>query len=254
MRLLVLITAMAVAFVSNALADDDLTRRLRPLAGLESHMLAVVYDEYPSGRPRRVVATFGNSVQGTLLLVLFPNSVRGKPRLLDRQELAAGPGDVRLEHLIDAKDVVVSMIVRHSTTSIVLRVIGDRLVQIADDFGEAIDLDGDGVPEIITQSYAGQNQCGVYLFVDLARWSGKRYVSDRRRYITALSRGEGMNSSEVLLSASKHYVVRIFGPGRVTLDDEDVEPGKPFTTEEDCHILALRDSGARTRAFLEERP
>jgi hypothetical protein len=253
MRQLVLITAMALAFAWNALADD-LTRRLEPLAETESHILASVYDAYPSGRPRRVVATFGDSAQGTLLLVLFPDSARGRPRLLDREALDAGPGDVRLENLIDAKDVVVSMSARHGTRSIVDRVISDRLVRIADDFGEAIDLDGDGVPEIITPSYAGQNQCGVYLFVHLGRWSGKRYVNDRRRYITVLSRGEGMNSSELLLSASKHYVLRIFGPGRVTLDDDDLEPGKPFTTEEDCHTLALRDSGARTRAFLEERP
>jgi hypothetical protein len=253
MRRLVLITAMALAFASNGFAED-LTRRLEPLGEPDSHILAAIYDQYPSGRPRRVVATFGDSVQGRLLLVLFPDSVRGRPRILDGQTLDSGPGDVRLETVIDAKDVVVSMSARHGMTSIVLRVIGNRLMRIADDFGEAIDLDGDGVPEIITQSYAGQNQCGVYLFVFLGRWSGKLYVDDRRRYIAALSRGEGMNSSEVLLSASKHYLVRIFGPGRVTLDDDDVEPGKPFTTEEDCHILALRDSSARTRAFVEELP
>jgi hypothetical protein len=69
-----------------------------------------------------------------------------------------------------------------------------------------------------------------------------------------LSAGEGKDTDELLLSASKRYVVRIFGPGRVTLDERHVVPGKPFRTEEDCHAIALHDARARTRAFLEEQP
>jgi hypothetical protein len=250
---ILLVTAMALAFASAAFADD-LTRRLQPLGESDSRIIATVFDEYPSGRPRRVVATFGNSVEGVLLLILLPDSARGRPRILDRETLDSGAGGLRLEKLIDAKDVVVSLFVRHGTTAIVDRVIKDRLVRIADDFGEAIDLDGDGVPEIIARSYAGRNQCGVYLYVSLARWNGKRFVDDGRRYITVLSPGKETDSDELLLSASKHYVVRIFGPGRVTLDGDDVEPKRPFTTNEDCHDVALRDSSARTRAFIEEKP
>jgi hypothetical protein len=253
MKQLLLITAMALAFASAAFADD-LTRRLQPLADPDSRIIATVFDKYPSGRPRRVLATFGDSGQGVLMLILLPDSAHGEPRVLDRETLESGAGGVRLEKLIDAKDVVVSLFVRHGTTAIVDRVIKDRLVRIADEFGEAIDLDGDGVPEIITVLYGGRNQCGVYLYVSLARWNGKSYAGDGRRYITVLSRGKATDSDELLLSASKHYVVHIFGPGRVTLDDDDVEPEKPFTTNEDCHEVALRDSSARTRAFIEEKP
>jgi hypothetical protein len=253
MKRVLLITAMALAFASATFADD-LTRRLQPLADPDSRIIATVFDKYPSGRPRRVVAAFGNFGQGILLLILLPDSAHGKPRVLDRETLDSGAAEVRLEKLIDAKDVVVSLFVRHGTTAIVDRVIKDRLVRIADEFGEAIDLDGDGVPEIITAVYGGRNQCGVYLYVSLARWNGKRYVDDGRRYITLLSRGKAMDSDELLLSASKHYVLRIFGPGRVTLDDDDVEPEKPFKTNEDCHTVALHGSSARTRAFIEEKP
>jgi hypothetical protein len=253
MRQLFLITAIVLALAPAAYADD-LMRRLEPLAGSDDRILAAVFDEYPSGRPRRVVATFGDSVRGILLLILLPDSTHGKPRILDREALDGGPGEVRLDKVIDAKDVIVSLSVRHGARAIVDRVITDRLVRIADDFDEAIDLDGDGVPEIIAPSYAGRNQCGVSLLVFLAHWNGRRYTIDGRRYITVLSRGEGKDSDELLLSASKHYVVRIFGPGRVTLDGDYVEPGKPFKTSEECHTVTLRGSGARTRGFLEERP
>jgi hypothetical protein len=248
-----LITAMALAFAPAAIADG-LTRRLQPLADSDSRIIATVFDQYPSGRPRRVVATFGNFGQGVLLLIRLPDSAGGRPRILYRETLGSGASGVRLIKLIDAKDVVVSEYVRHGMRSIVDRVINDQLVRIADDFGEAIDLDGDGVPEIVTASDAGRNQCGARLFVSLARWNGKRYVDDGRRYIAVLSPGEGTDSDELLLSASKHYVVRIFGPGRVTVDEDDVEPEKPFTTNEDCHTIALQDSSARTRAFFEEKP
>gem|GEM_PF-5517520 len=189
-----------------------------------------------------------------MLLIRFPDSSRGKPRILDRETLDGHPGDLRLERVIDAKDVVVSVPVRHGERSNVYRVIADHFVQISDEFGQAIDLDGDGVREIIALSYGGQDQCGVKSFVYVARWNGKEYVGDDRRYRTMLSPGEGTDADELLLSASKHYVVRIFGPGRVTLDELDVVPGKPFRTEEDCHSIALHHGSARTRAFLEEVP
>jgi hypothetical protein len=176
MRQLLLVTAFTLAFAP-AVHADDLTRRLKPLASSGDRIIATVFDEYPSGRPRRVVATFGDSVRGILRLILLPDSTLGKPRVLDREELDSGPGDVRLETVIDAKDIVVTVSVRHGTRAIVDRVIADRLVPIADDFGEAIDLDGDGVPEIITPSYAGRNRCGVSLLVCRTRLrSGTRHT------------------------------------------------------------------------------
>jgi hypothetical protein len=247
-------TTLAVARTAFA---DDLTRRIEPLANSGSRILATVFDKYRSGRPRRVVAAFRDSdevEEGTLLLLLFPDSARGKPRILDREMLDTPPGEVDLERVIDAKDVVVSQRMRHGERFNVYRVIADHFVQISDEFGEAIDLDGDGVREIVALSYAGQDQCGVKSFVYVAHWNGKKYVGDDRRYLTKLSPGKGTDTDELLLSASKRYVVRIFGPGRVTLDEDDVVPGKPFSTNEDCHTIALHHGSARTRAFLEEVP
>lgn len=240
--------------VTRAAFADDLRRRIEPLADPGSRIFATVFDKYRSGRPRRVVAAFGNSDEGTMLLIRFPDSASGRPRILDRETLDGHPVGVSLERVIDAKDVVVTLPVRHGDNSIVYRVIADHFVQISEAFGEAIDLDGDGVREIIALSYGGQDQCGVKSFVYVARWNGNEYVGDDRQYLTMLSPGEGTDTDEVLLSASKHYVVRIFGPGRVTLDESEVVPGKPFRTEEDCHVIELHDGRARTRAFLEEAP
>jgi hypothetical protein len=248
-----LLLLLVIALATNAFGDD-LTGRLEPLGDPDQRILAAVYDRYPSGQPRRVAATFGNVGEGKLLLVRFPDSDSGKPLVLDRQELESGPGEVRIETIIDPKDIVVELDARHGSSAIVDRVLDDRLVRIADSFGEAIDLDGDGVPEIISGGYAGGNKCGASSSVWLARWNGKRFIGDERNYVTVLSPGAGAESDEVLLSASKHYVVRRFGRGRVTLDDEAIEPGKPFKTEEDCHVIALHGAGPKTRVFLEELP
>jgi len=253
MRSLVLMMAMRLAVAQEAFADD-LTRRLEPLAGSERRILAAVFDKYRSGRPRRVVAAIEDSAEWPLLLVLFPDSARGIPRILDRETLDSVPGEIRLERVIDAKDVVVSQRIRHGERANLYRVIANHFVQISNEFGEAIDLDGDGVREIIALSYDGKDQCGVKTFVYVAHWNGKQYVGEDRRYRTMLTAGKGEDTDELLLSASKHYVMRIFGPGRVTLDDDDVVPGKPFSTDDDCHAIALHDGSARTRAFLEEVP
>src|SRR5439155_23095805 len=117
---------------------------------------------------------------------------------------------------------------------IVDRVIDNHFVRIADDFGEAVDLDRDGVPEVIKIGFGGQNECGVYLYIDLQHWNRKRYVGDKRHYVTALSAGIGLQDDEILLSESKRYVVRLFGRGRVRFDGETVAPGKSFETEEGC--------------------
>ncbi len=213
---------------------------------------SVVYSRYRSGRPRLVVKATHNPDE--LLLLRYADAPRARPRTVAREELDSWPGGVRLEKVIDPKDVVVTMAARHGESAIVDRVLNDRLVRMADSFGEAIDLDGDSVPEIVSGWYAGRNQCGVHLSTSIQQWNGKRFVDDDRRYVAALAPGAGAEDGEVRLSASKRYAVRIFGPGRVTLDDEEIEPDKAFETEEDCHTIALRGGSARTRAFLEELP
>jgi len=212
--------------------------------------LIAVYSHYPSGRPRLVVKATHDP--DDLLLLRYADAPHAKPRVVAREELDSPPDDVSLEKVIDPKDVVVSFPARHGSYEIVDRIVGDRFVQISDAFGDVVDLDGDGIPEIISQAYAGQNECGVYEFVSLLRWNGKRFVDDERRYVTALSKDYG--DDNVRLSADKRYAVRLFGPGRVMLDDKEIAPGKPFHTEEDCHTIALHGGTARTRAFLEELP
>ena len=220
------------------------------LAATAAIPTSVVYSRYRSGRPRLVVKATHNPDE--LLLLRYDDAPRARPRVVAREELDSWPGEVRVAKVIDPKDVVVSLSARHGTYDVVDRIVGDRFVRIADSFGEAIDLDGDGVPEVLSASYAGRNQCGVYGFISIQRWNGKRFIDDDRRYVAALAPGLGLEDDEVRLSASKHYAVRLFGPGRVTLDDEEIEPGKPFETKEDCHTIALRGGSARTCAFLEE--
>lgn len=212
--------------------------------------LIAVYSHYPSGRARLVVKATHEPDE--LLLLRYADAPHARPRVVAREELDSWPGEVRIEKVIDPKDVVVSLAVRHGEIDVVDRIVAGRFVRISDAFGEAIDLDGDGVPEIIAMAYAGQNECGVYSFVSLQHWNGKVFVDDELRYVSSLSKA--YPDDNVRLSAEKRYAVRIYGPGRVTLDDEEIAPGKPFETEDDCHTLALRGGSARTRAFLEELP
>jgi hypothetical protein len=211
---------------------------------------SVVYSRYGSGRPRLVVKATHDPDE--LLLLRYADAPRAKPRVIDRQELESRPDEVSLERVIDPKDVVVTMAARHGSYSIVDRVIDNRLVLIADGFREAIDLDRDGVPEIIDIGFAGQNECGVYSYVALMRWNGKRYVEDGRRYVATLSPDHA--SDEILLSESKHYAVRLFGRGRVLIDGKPIPPGVPFEFSEICHTIDLQAVGPKTRAFLEELP
>ena len=132
-----------------------------------------------------------------LLLLRYADAPRARPRVVAREELDSWPGEVRVAKVIDPKDVVVSLSARHGTYNVVDRIVGDRFVRIADSFGEAIDLDGDGVPEVLSASYAGRNQCGVYGFISIQRWNGKRFIDDDRRYAAALAPGLGLEDDEV---------------------------------------------------------
>jgi hypothetical protein len=222
------------------------------LAATSGPSLSVVYSRYPSGRPRFVVTATRDPDE--LLLLRYRDARGAEPRVVDREALDGPPSEVWLERVIDPNDVIVSFNIRHGSYNIVDRIVNQRFVRICDGFREAIDLDGDGVPEIIDNAYGGQNDCGVYGSTWLQHWNGKRYVGDERRYLAVLWPGAGTEDEELHLSSSKRYAVRLFGPGRVTLDGERIEPGKVFTTEEDCHKIALHDAKPNTRAFLEELP
>jgi len=222
------------------------------LAATNALPMSAVYSRYASGRPRLVVKATRDP--DALLLLRYADVRGAKPRVVARDDLDAPPFEVSLQKVIDAKDIVVEMLVRRPPARIVDRIVGNRFVRISDGFGEAIDLDGDGVPEVIFTGYNGQNECGVRLSVFLQRWNGKRFEDDDRRYVDLLSMRRGTDNDEIHLSATKRYAVRLFGPGRFMLDDEEIKPGRPFKTEEDCHSIELRGGTAKTRAFLEELP
>ena len=235
------------------LAMLTLAARLHALTG-EHENFVETYDHYASGRPRRVVVAVNleRESAGELLLVRLPDDDDGRARLLDRQAIDDRPVAIRFEKLVDRKDVVVDLFVRHPPRAIVDRVVGDRLIRISDDYtDDAADLDGDGIREIISSYYIGPNHCGGGdMSPSILRWNGRRYQNDGRHYVAfADERREYENK----LSASKHYVVHLYGRGKALLDNEVMTPGKVFRTTEACHVLAVK--GAKgTWAFLEERP
>jgi hypothetical protein len=216
---------------------------------------AIEYDRYASGRPRRVVAAYDadeESERGEVRLLRLPDDDRGKPRVLDRDACEAKIASLEVVRLVDEQDIVVYLRVNH-VRAVVDRVRGDRIVRIADDYTSewlVPDLDHDGVPEIISVGYIGRDQCGEENGIDVAWWNGTRYRLDKRRYRALATNDRGY---EMKLSASKHYVVHLYGRGKALLDDEPMTPGKVFSTEDDCHVFAVQ--GAKgTWAFLEERP
>jgi len=220
--------------------------------GLLAAALIAVYSHYPSGRPHLVVKATHDPDE--LLLLRYADAPHARPRVVAREELDSQPGHVRLEKVIDPKDVVVSLAVRHGEVDFVYRVMNNHLVLISDGFGEAIDLDGDGVPENIAAAYVRQGDCATELDVWIDHWNGKRFVHDGRHYVTVLGIYGGSTDDEPRLSAEKRYTVHLFGPGRVTFDGNPVAIGKPFRTTDGCHTIALGATSARTRAVLEELP
>jgi hypothetical protein len=233
------------------LAMLTLASRLHAITG-EHEYFVETYDRYSSGRPRRVVVAVNLLDDGELLLARLPDDDRGSARLLDRQAIDFRPVGIRFEKLVDRKDVIVDLFVPHPPRAIVDRVVGDRLIGISNDYTDnAADLDGDGIPEIISSGYIGPNHCGGGdMSPSILRWNGRRYHDDGRHYVAFAKEGR---EYETRLSASKHYVVHLYGRGKALLDDEVMTPGMVFMTEDDCHVLAVR--GAKgTWAFLEERP
>lgn len=207
------------------------------------------YDYYESGRPRRVVAYFQDA--SDVRLLRLPDHDRGKPRVLDHEVCDAGQCALEWAHLIDPYDLVINMAIGRGY-AVADRIRGDRFVRIWE--GEVSftpDLDGDGVPEIVSTHYIGPaGPCSPVIAIGVGRWDGTRYRADKRHYIALASTD---SDDEIKLDASKHYVVRVYGRGRALLDDEPLTPGKVFTTEDDCHTFAVKGS-KDAWAFLEERP
>jgi len=215
---------------------------------------AIEYDHYASGRPRRVVAAYvdEDDGRGEVRLLRLPDDDHGKPRVLDRDPCESKIASLEVVRLVDERDIVITLWENHPY-AVVDRVRGNRIVRIADGYTNEWlipDLDRDGVPEIITIGYIGRDPCGEENGIHVAWWNGTRYRIDKRHYVALADHTRGY---EMHLSASKHYVVHLYGKGRVLLDDEPVAPGKVFTTEDDCHTFAVKGSKSAW-VFLEERP
>lgn len=256
--------------------DETLMNRIRPLAG--RHLAcAAVYSSYESGRPRLVVAGIdkGNfSDEGELFLVCLPDAASGRGVVLDRMSLDAGAMELSFIRLIDPKDIAVELHLKHPPSGVTVRVIEGKLDQIADALAmpqSVVDLDGDGIPEIIAGFEGGAGECGIRGRPRILRWNGSEYANDGKRYAAMIEARVGEPVEELGFDARsithdaappRPYVLRLFPqPGvdrvEVTVDDEPVAAGERVLLESDCHTMSARVSGRNAAvafAFLEEQP
>jgi hypothetical protein len=250
---------------------DGLVRRIR-LEGVQAGRVGV-YSRYRSGRPRLVVAaTNVDHSRGEVLLVRLPDGIRGRGQILDRHDLEGGGVAVSFVRLVDPRDVVVERFANRPVAAWIYRVIGERLVEIANDYADAgntPDLDGDGVPEIIWRS-TGRNECGADVSGGVTRWNASYYIPDGRMYaaVVSVTAGESVDGLEIHIPARpvrpppEHYRLRVHrDPGvqavSVSIDDEIVTADQVITLEEDCHTLDVNATGAPGSVawvFLEEQP
>ncbi len=252
--------------------DDALLQRVRPIAG-KFASCAAVYSRYASGRPRLVVAgtDLGHfDTAGELLLIRLPDAKGGRGKVVDRLETEAGVMELAFVHLVDPKDIAATLHIVHPPQGITVHVAGQQLIQIVDSLpDQVVDLDGDGIPEIITGFPGGEGRCGARGNPIVLGWNGKAYDDEDKRYaaIAAAKAGQPAESAEfeapVLGDGKPHqYVVHVYrGRGvkeaHVRVDDEAVTPEMPFELESDCHTWTFELSGvagAGGWALIEERP
>lgn len=243
--------------------DEMLMNRIRPLVG--KHLAcAAVYSSYQSGRPRLVVAGIdkGNfSDDGELLLVRLPDAATGGGVILDRMILDAGVMELSFIRLLDPKDIAVTLHRKHLPSGVTVRVLEGKLDQIADALAmpqNVVDLDGDGLREIITGFEPGAGTCGIRGHPRILRWNGSEYAYDGKSYAAMIEARAGAPVEEIEFDARsstfdaaappRPYVLRLFKqPGvdrvEVTVDDEPVGAGARVLLENDCHTMTARASG-----------
>jgi hypothetical protein len=245
-----------------AQSHEALLARLRPIAGRDLSC-AAVYSKYASGRPKLVLAGLDeerSDKPGALLLVRFPDAKKGKGVIVDRMKLEVGVLELSFVRLLDARDVAVSMHYPHIPNGITVRVRGEKLQQIADSIANdfnVIDLDRDGVPEMIVGYQSGAGECGPRGNPIILRWDGESYESDEKSYVAANFRANEVEFGTPRLygdATPHHYVVHVYRVRNavVKIDDEVIAPEKPFTLEDDCHTIAVATKGAWV--FVEEVP
>jgi hypothetical protein len=155
-----------------------------------------------------------------------------------------------------------------------VRVVEGKLEQIADTLAtpqNVVDLDRDGVPEIITGFEQGAGECGMRGRPRILRWNGSEYAYDGKSYAAMIEARAGAPVEELGFDARsithdvappQPYVLRLFSqPGvdrvEVTVDDEPVAAGERVLLENDCHTMTARASGRNGAAvfvFLEQQP
>ena len=228
----------------------------------------LVYSRYKDGRPRlEIVARYLDFDDGEVLLLRYPDRAGAKGKVIDRYDPDGGALGVTLMPLIDRKDIVVEVASKHNRDGRVLRVVHDKLEEIAPAFAgpeNTPDLDGDGIPEIVSSGYVGRTQCGVDIASRLLRWNGDEYVLDKRHYVVAARSGESVDfeiPDSPAMPKPKHYVLHLYRlhgakSARVLIDDEEILPETPIELEDDCHtfnVKVIGTPGAAAWALLEAR-
>ncbi|MEO8036059.1 MAG: hypothetical protein ABI837_16610, partial [Acidobacteriota bacterium] len=178
--------------------------------------------------------------------------------------------ELNLVKVIDARDVAAGLRMKHPN-GITVRVLGEKLILIADQLAHSlnvIDLDGDGVPEILGGFAAAGAACFPSRFYpSILRWNGRKYRSDGKYYIERLDaevgkrESVGFFASKFTVPGAKRYVLHVYrGPcvkkAHVLVDDEDVPTNAPIELADGCHTLSVEASGAkggRAFVFVEER-
>ena len=150
----------------------------------------VIYDRWPDGSPRTVMAALlADSECGTELVVL---RVARAGRL---RRIATGPAPARDVELFDITgDDVPELFVQgphgnRSTSVEILQWDGRRLTSLGETVHGAqyVDLDGDGRDEILTSGYRDENECGVVASgVHVDRLQNGRFVPDKQTKLAAV--------------------------------------------------------------------
>ncbi len=263
---------MLFLMASPILAQDDaLLSRIRPIVGKDTSC-AVVYSSYRSGRPQLVVAGTDQGVidkPGEVVLIHFQDAKDGRGNVVHRLRAESGVVDLAPVHLVDSKDIAATLSRKHSSQGITLRVSRQKLVRIADALpNRLVDLDGDGIPEIIAGLDGNAGQCGWRGHPVLLRWRAKDYEEDDRDYVAVASaksggRPESSKFETPLVPGGRHHYVVHFYRGRgasnaeVLVDGVAVETETPLDLSDGCHALAFEvfgAVGAEGWAFVEERP
>lgn len=203
------------------------------------------------------------SMKGRAGLIRLPDSQRGRGIVVDRLITDAGVMELSFVRLIDRRDIVADLHIVHPPNGITVRIRKMKLIEIADAMAfqkNVVDLDGDGIPEFFSLWRSG-SQCtpadpGVALF----RWSGRRYVDDRRDYAVMTTSGQTepveFPTPLVADGATKTYLLHIYRNRRmkVFIDDKLVAGNRPFRLDEGCHTIRVSaPSGPVGYVFVEER-